>query len=126
MEIYADVITQDFLEPARRGLAAFAVEFSHALDMASEMPLGYKRRDDGLGQFRAATEEYLTDVFEALDLRFRHHQIREADPRKQHLAERAAIEYPTIAVQAFECRQRAADVAVLAVVVVFDNPGVLP
>jgi hypothetical protein len=72
-----------------------------------------------------ATEEGLADLFEALDLRGRHHQISQADAGKQHFAEGAGVKHASIAVQAFERRQRAADVAVLAVVIVFDDPGLL-
>ncbi|MNF99770.1 hypothetical protein D3C84_826850 [compost metagenome] len=126
LRIDADAFTQDFLQSARRRFPAFAVELAHALDMAREMPLGHKRGDDGLGQFRTTAEKGLADVFEAFDLRWRHHQVRKADPRKQHLAERAGVEHPSITVQAFQRGQGTADVAVFAVVIVLDNPGLLP
>ena len=67
----------------------------------------------------------LTDLLEPLDLRFRHDQIGKPNAREKHLAERAGIEHTPITIQALQRRQRAADIPVLAVIVVLDDPGVV-
>ena len=124
--IDADMLAQYVVQPAHRQCATFAIQFAHALDMPGKVTLRHKGGDDGLGQLRATTAKNLADTFKAPDLRLGHYQISQAYPRKQHLAEGAAVNYPPVAVQTLECRQRTADVAVLAVVIVFDNPGLLP
>ncbi|MNI76058.1 hypothetical protein D3C73_1322620 [compost metagenome] len=86
------------------------------------MAFGKERGDDRLGQFRATAKEGLADEFEAFDLARRHHQIGQPDSREQHFAEGAGIKHPALAIEAFQGWQWAADIAVLAVVVVLDDP----
>ena len=70
----------------------------------------------------AAACEGLSDLLKPLDLRLGHDQIGKPNARKKHLAERARIEHAPIAIQALQRRQRATDIAVLAVIVVLNDP----
>ncbi|MCY1288591.1 hypothetical protein D9M70_376340 [compost metagenome] len=58
-----------------------------------------------------------------LDRALRHHRVREPQTGEHHLAERAAIEHAIMPVEALQGRQGSAQVAELAIVVVFDNPA---
>ncbi|MNE43829.1 hypothetical protein D3C80_1380240 [compost metagenome] len=54
------------------------------------------------------------------------HQIAQTQCRKRHLAKRADIEHPPLPVQRRQGGQRGTAVAVLAVVVVLDDPAACP
>ena len=56
---------------------------------------------------------------------FGHDEIGKPQAGKQHLAEGAGIEHAPVAIQALQRRQRAADIAVFAVIIVLDDPGVV-
>ncbi|MNT23491.1 hypothetical protein D3C72_1589100 [compost metagenome] len=88
------------------------------------MPLVDEGRQDALRQRGRAAREQHAQAAETGCLFFRHHQVSQPHAGKQHLAERAGIQHPPLPVQALQGGQRPADVAVFAVVVIFDDPGV--
>jgi hypothetical protein len=59
----------------------------------------------------------------ALDEALWNHQITDANSRRQHLAEGARKKSPLASIETFQRWQRFAVIAKLAVVIVFDNPG---
>lgn len=61
---------------------------------------------------------------EALDQRRRDHQVAQAQRREGDLAEGPDVEHPALSVQRGQRRQRRTAVAILAVVVVLDDPTV--
>ena len=63
------------------------------------------------------------DPLEGCNLSQGHHQVGQADTGEQQFAEGARIQHPPMAIQAGKRRERAADIAVLAVVVVLHDPG---
>ncbi|MNE96400.1 hypothetical protein D3C80_1946010 [compost metagenome] len=56
----------------------------------------------------------------------RHHQVSQAQARKQHLAEGAGVQHAALLIEALECGQGLALIAVLTVVVILDNPATAP
>ncbi|MNS76639.1 hypothetical protein D3C72_1101920 [compost metagenome] len=107
----------------RRGLAAFAVQPPHPLDVTSKVPFADEGRQQRLRIGRRAARQQPADPVKAWHLRLGHHQVRQAHAGKQHLAERPRVQHPPLRIQTLQRGQRTADVAVFAVVVVFHNPG---
>ncbi|KAG1387652.1 hypothetical protein G6F58_013621 [Rhizopus delemar] len=60
----------------RRGVAPFAVQPPHALDVPAEMPFGNERGQDGLRQPRRGARQQPADAVESPHLRGRHDQVR--------------------------------------------------
>lgn len=52
-------------------------------------------------------------------------EIAEPQTGKQHLAETSGVEHALIAIDALEGRQRAADIAEFAVVIILDDKGAI-
>ena len=122
LRIDSHVFPQHAFQARRCRFPALGIELAHPLDMAREMAFRDEGRDDGLRKLGAAPCESLADLLEPLDLRFRHDKIGKPNARKKHLAEGACIKDPPITIQALQRGQGTADISVLAVVIVFDDP----
>ena len=95
--------------------------------MTGEVAFGHEVSDDGLGHRRRRRgEEHAPHALEGGDLGLRYHEVCQPDTGKQHLAEGARVQHATVTVQARQGGQRTAHVAVLAVVIVFHHPGLVP
>ncbi|SST10931.1 Uncharacterised protein [Acinetobacter baumannii] len=88
------------------------------------MPLGDEVGHDPLGAHLRMAYLDGPPLAEALDQRRRDHQVAQAQRREGDLAEGPDVEHPALSVQRGQRRQRRTAVAILAVVVVLDDPTV--
>ena len=96
---------------------------AHAPDMPLEMPGGHELRHHRLGADLRVPHIQRAALGKGLDQRRRQHQVTQAQRRKGDLAEGPDIQHPPLPIQRRQGCQRRAAVAVLAVVVVLDDPA---
>jgi len=101
------------------------IECAHAPDVPRQMTILNELGEHSLVERWALPIPQRASVRKCVDQDGRHDQVAQPEGRKEHLAERAEVYHPAIGIQALQRRERSAGVAVLAVIVVFENPGVL-
>ena len=103
--------------------ASLAVDEPHPAEMTREVAFRDEVGEHALGNSGPADVHRIADCGEVRDEILRDHDVAETQRREQHLAERADIDDPAVSVQPLERGDRRAAIAVLAVVVVLDDPG---
>lgn len=91
--------------------------------MAREMAFPKEIADDRLRKLRAAVRCDARGLRAARDQRLRHDQVGQRQARVDDLREGAGVQHAVLPVQALQRRQRMPGIAVLAVVIVLDDPG---
>src|SRR5690242_19873515 len=89
--------------------------------MSGEMPFGHEGGDHALFERRGSAMVELTGAREGLNRFFRDDEVAKPQTWIQHLAEAAGIELSFVAIDAFQSRQRPAQIAEFAVVIILDN-----
>ena len=107
-------------------IAPAAVELAHVADMRGKVPLADEFGGDRLHQLRTVAVIHRARGDERVNQRRRDDQVRQPQRREQRFGEGAEVQHPATAIQALHRRYRQAVVMKLAVVIVLDDPGLLP
>jgi hypothetical protein len=99
-----------------------AIELPHPAQMAGEMPLADEVGEDRRVQGRGKNVHRLPDGDERSHEVFGDDDVAEAESREQNLAERPDVDDAGIPIEALERCDGEALEAILAVVVILDNP----
>ena len=100
------------------------IELSHAPNMSSKVSAGDKLCERRLfEQWWVLGSENARGVKRIRQIG-RHHQVGQAQRREHDFAECAEVDDAVLTVEPLQSRQRAAGLAVFAVIVVFEDPGV--
>ena len=89
------------------------------------MPGGHELGHHGLGADFRMAHIYRAAAGERIDQARRQHQVAQAQGRERDFAERADIKHTALAIQCRQGRQGRTAVAVLAVVVILDDPTIV-
>src|SRR5438552_211422 len=112
------------LERIQERPASTRVEAAHAAKMRRETAFGDEAREHALREAGRVSVGGCLERREDIDGSGGHDEVTEAETGRQNLAEGTEIEHAMAAIERVERRQRPAAVAVLAVVVVLEDPGV--
>src|SRR5215471_9387227 len=116
-------------KPSRMGFsnngATFHVKRAHATNVAGEVPLSNKISQSGLLNERRTPIRNPACCQKGIDEVLGNNQVAESKRRKEHLAKSAYIDDSAISIQALERWNRLTLVAVLAVKVILDDPGII-
>src|SRR5215467_6975130 len=118
-------IAQPFANGFSHDRATFHVKRAHATNVAGEVPLSNKISQSGLLNERRTPIRNPACCQKGIDEVLGNNQVAESKRRKEHLAKSAYIDDSAISIQALERRNRLTLVAVLAVKVILDNPGII-
>ncbi len=111
--------------PGQQGVAPYQRRPPHTADMALEVPLSHELRHHHLGAHFRMSHHQRAAAGKRLHQLPWQHQVTQAQRRKRHLAEGADIQHPAATVQRRQRSQGRAAVAVLAVVVILDDPAIV-
>ena len=108
----------------QQGGAAARILGAHAADMRRQQALAHELGKRRLVQRVDAAIHQRADAHERRHQRRGHHGKAEAQRRSQRLAERAAVDHPSGAIERGQRRQRMAAPAELGIAVVLQHPGI--
>ena len=118
-----ELITEDFLQARRENCSALAILRTHAAQVSREMPFVDELREHRLSEIRLGHIDRLAHGEKAIEQVGRDHHVADAHRGKEHLAERPDIDHARVGIEPLEGRDGTALVAILAVVIVLDDPG---
>ena len=101
------------------------VDRARLADVPREMPVADERCEHALCEQRSVAVCDVLRIDEGADERFGHDRVRDAQPRKQDLVEAADVDHASVRIHALERGDRPTFVAIVAVVVVFENVRLL-
>jgi hypothetical protein len=101
--------------------APLIVDRASPADVPRQVSVANERGEHALGQQRCVTIRYVLGVDERTDEPLGHDRVRDTQPGKQDLVEAADINDTAVRIHALQRGDRPAFVAIVAVVVVFEN-----
>src|SRR5215467_12067400 len=118
-------IAQSFANGLNHDRTTFHVKRAHAANVAGEVALSNKISQGSLLDEGRTPIRNPTCCQKGIDQVLGNNQVAESKRRKEHLAKSAYIDDSAISIQALERWNRLTLVAVLAVKVILDNPGII-
>ncbi len=128
--MHAGVAAKDFdggsqfpADAFQQNVRPLSVEHAHAADVTREMTFADEIRKYVLKKSGRSKIHGAADFQKTIDQVARNDQVAQAQRRKQYFAEGADVDHAGIGIQALQGCNGHASVAIVAVVVVLDDPG---